>query len=125
MKRAPLAAACAATALLAPSGAFAAVSGPFAASGASLFAANCNGAPQNGTEYRNTEVEPYVDLNPVRPANLVGVYQQDRYETGGANGLGRSVSEDGGASWAQLPAAALPKFTRCAGAAPGSNGDYE
>src|SRR3954469_1019520 len=98
MKRAHLAAACAATALLAPSGAFAAVSGPFAASGASLFAANCNGVPQNGTNYRNAEVEPYVDLNPVRPQNLVGVYQQDRYETGGANGPATSASADRGAS---------------------------
>ena len=119
------AAACAAAALLAPAGAAAAVTGPFPATGASPFPPGCNGAPQNGAVYRDTEVEPFLDLNPVRPQNLTGVYQQDRYETGGANGLGTSFSEDGGATWTRLGAAALPKFTRCAGAAPGSVGDYE
>ena len=124
MKRPLLAAACAAT-LLAPAGASATVSGPFAATGASPFAANCNGAPQNGISYRNTEVEPYLDLNPVRPLNLVGVYQQDRFETGGSNGLGTSYSEDGGSTWTRVLPGALPKFSRCAGAAAGSVGDYE
>src|SRR4051794_35418511 len=125
MRLIPTAAACAAAALLAPTGAAAAVSGPFAATGASPFAANCNGAPQNGVSYRNTEVEPYLDLNPARPLNLVGVYQQDRFETGGANGLGTTYSEDGGSTWTRVLPGALPKFSRCAGAAPGSVGDYE
>src|SRR4051812_3533263 len=121
MRTSHFAAALAALAL-APSGAEAAVSGPVPATGASPFAANCNGAPQNGTNYRNTEVEPFLDL---RGQNLVGVYQQDRFETGGSNGLGTSVSDDGGATWTQLGLGALPKFSRCAGAAPGSKGDYE
>src|SRR4051794_6225788 len=125
MRLIPTAAACAAATLLAPAGALAAASGPVPASGASPFPPGCNGAPQNGANYRNTEVEPYLDLNPVRPQNLTGVYQQDRFETGGANGLGTSYSENGGASWTRLGPGALPKFTRCAGAAPGSVGDYE
>src|SRR4051794_23132508 len=102
MRLIPCAAACAAAALLAPAGASAAVTGPSLATGASPFPPGCNGAPQNGAVYRDTEVEPFLDLNPVRPQNLTGVYQQDRYETGGANGLGTSFSEDGGATWTRL-----------------------
>ncbi|GLZ35117.1 hypothetical protein Lesp02_73040 [Lentzea sp. NBRC 105346] len=95
------------------------------ASGASAFAVNCNGAPQGGTTFPNSEVEPFVGVNPTNSQNLIGVYQQDRISTGGANGLGTSVSANGGASWTQLGVGALPRFTRCAGAAPGSVGDYE
>src|SRR6266545_2106548 len=95
------------------------------ASSASAFAAGCNGAPQNGTLYANSEVEPWVDVSPANPQNLVGAYQQDRFDTGGSNGLGTSVSTNGGGSWTQLGVGALPRFSRCAGAAPGSVGDYE
>jgi len=95
------------------------------ASSASAFAAGCNGAPQNGTLYANSEVEPWVGVNPANPQNLVGAYQQDRFDTGGSNGLGTSVSTNGGGSWTQLGVGALPRFSRCAGAAPGSVGDYE
>ena len=80
----------------------AAVDAPVAASGASTFLEGCNGA-QSGTLYRNTEVEPYVDVNPMSTgdatARLIGVYQQDRYSNGGARGQGTSVSGDGGRSW--------------------------
>lgn len=95
------------------------------ASGASPFAVDCNGAPQGGVTYRDSEVEPWVDVSPLDPQRLIGVYQQDRISTGGANGLGTSVSTDGGATWTQLGVGALPLFSRCAGAAPGSVGDYE
>src|SRR4051812_4213872 len=125
MRLVHLAAVCTAAILLMPAAALAAASGPVPASGASPFKTGCNGAAQNGTQYRGTEVEPYLDLNPVRPQSLIGVYQQDRFATGGANGLGTSYSEDGGSSWTQVPRSALPRFTRCAGAAPGSRGDYE
>jgi hypothetical protein len=95
------------------------------ASGASPFAAGCHGAPQNGTLYVGSEVEPWIDVNAANPANLVGVVQQDRFSNGGASGLGTSVSADGGASWQCLPLTAEPRFSRCVGAAPGSVGDYE
>ncbi len=95
------------------------------ASGLSPFAPDCHGAPQNGTLYVNSEVEPWIDVNPTDTANLVGVYQQDRFSGGGASGQGTTVSFDGGANWEPLSLAALPKFSRCAGAAPGSVGDYE
>ena len=105
--------------------AHAAVSPPVQASGASPFAAGCHGAPQNGTLYVGSEVEPWIDVNAANPANLVGVFQQDRFSNGGASGLGTSVSLDGGASWQRLPLAAEPRFSRCMGAAAGSVGDYE
>lgn len=103
----------------------AAVDPPAAVTGSSPFPPRCNGATQGGTEYRHAEVEPWIDANPRNPDNLVGVWQQDRYSDGGANGLGVGVSRDGGASWSQVPLSSLPKFARCQGAAEGSSGDYE
>src|SRR5688500_11914309 len=50
--------------------------------------------------YHGSEVEPYIDVNPKRPLNLVTVWQQDRWSDGGARGLASAVSEDGGAHWA-------------------------
>lgn len=95
------------------------------ASGPSPFSAGCHGAAQSGTVYPDTEVEPWIEVNPANTANAIGVYQQDRFSNGGASGLGTSVSTDGGATWSALPVGSLPRFSRCAGAAPGSVGDYE
>ncbi len=96
-------------------------------SGSSPFPPACNGAaqPQSSVEYRNAEVEPWIDANPTNGDNLLAMWQQDRYSDGGANGLGVGVSQNGGQSWTQVPLANLPKFTRCQGAAAGSDGDYE
>ena len=90
-------------------------------SGPTPFGAHCNGAPQSGTLYRNAEVEPQVAVDPRNPAHLVGVWQQDRWSNGGANGLLSAVSNDGGASWAPSRA----HFTRCAGGTKRNGGDYE
>jgi hypothetical protein len=92
------------------------------ASGLSPFAPNCNGAPQLGTEYRNAEVEPWVSSNPTEPRNLIGVYQQDRWSNGGANGLLTAVSFNRGRSWTQPTP---PPFSRCAGGNAANGGDYE
>jgi hypothetical protein len=90
------------------------------ASGASPFARNCNTQPQTGTLYLNSEVEPWLDVDPTSAddadgPDFIGVYQQDRYSDGGARGLGASVSTNGAASFTILPADQLPKFTQCAG----------
>lgn len=114
-----------ALALIAAPGAVAAVGPLVTVTGQSPFAAACNGAAQPGTEYRGAEVEPWVESNPAAPGHLLGVWQQDRYSDGGANGLGTGISRDGGATWSVLPVASLPKFTRCQGATAGSDGDYE
>lgn len=70
-------------------------------SGTSPFAACTadDAAGQTGTVYANSEVEPWVDVNPAKTANLVGVWQQDRWSNGGARGLVAGVSVNGGTSW--------------------------
>ena len=51
-------------------------------------------------------------MNPTNPANIVAVYQQDRYSNGGAKGIVSSASFDGGATWLQRP---VPADTVCTG----------
>src|SRR4030088_2732486 len=56
-------------------------------SGASPFA-TCAIQPLPGeVNYLNAEVEPWVAVNPRTPANIIGVWQQDRWQFGGARGL--------------------------------------
>ena len=62
--------------------------------------------------YLNSEVEPWVAVDPTDGNHLVGSWQQDRWNDGGANGLASAYSTDGGASWTGVP---LP-FTSCYGA---------
>lgn len=66
-----------------------------------------------GVNYPDAEVEPFVDVNPRNPANVVAVYQQDRYSNGGAKGNVSSASFDGGLTWTtQRP---IPADTVCTG----------
>jgi hypothetical protein len=89
---------------------------------ASPFAANCNGAPQTGTLYRNAEVEPWVSANPSHPSKLVAVWQQDRWSNGGSQGLLTGVSSNAGRSWSRPTP---PPFSRCAGGNATNGGAYE
>jgi Neuraminidase (sialidase) len=91
------------------------------ASARTPFIAGCNGAPQTGTNYPNAEVEPWIAVNPRNSNNLIGVWQQDRWSDGGANGLLTGISFDGGQTWNQT----APHFTRCAGGNSINGGDYE
>ena len=68
-----------------------------------------NGA---GTNYIGTEVEPWVDVNPTDPQNIVAVWQQDRWSTGGARGSVAGVSYDGGDTWEIVP---IPGGSDCTG----------
>ena len=81
----------------------------------------CNGAPQLGVVYRNSETEPHLAVNPANPNNMIAGWHQDRWSTGGAQSLGAAFTMNGGLSWQQV---VIP-FTRCAGAAPRSAGDFE
>jgi hypothetical protein len=72
-----------------------------AASGASPFPAGCGDNPAAASI--GAEVEPYVAINPMNPANVIGVWQQDRYTTGAARGLMTGVSFDGGNTWTLRP----------------------
>ena len=59
-------------------------------------------ADGSGTNFPDAEVEPWVEVNPTNGANVVGVYQQDRYSNGGAKGMTAAVSFDGGVTWAPM-----------------------
>lgn len=79
-------------------------------SGPSPFA-GCTVGNGTGTNYLNSEVEPYLAINPASPTNFIGVWQQDRWSNGGARGLVASASFDGGKTWQQPTP--LP-FSACA-----------
>jgi hypothetical protein len=93
----------------------------FRASGPSPFQPDCNGVSQTGKLFPNAEVEPFVSINPLDPLNMVGVWQQDRWNNGGAQGIGTSYTFDGGLTWQRV----YPPFTRCAGGDAANGGDYE
>jgi hypothetical protein len=76
----------------------------------SPYPAGCGGHMTGSVSYQNAEVEPYVAVNPVNTANIVGVWQQDRWSDGGAHGLVAGYSMDGGKTWKENP---LP-FSICA-----------
>jgi hypothetical protein len=77
------------------------------------------GCPPDGAgiNFQNSEVEPWLDINPTDDDNLIGVYQQDRYSNGGAKGNVAAASDDAGVTWTNV---ALPSNTRCS-----DGGDYE
>jgi hypothetical protein len=108
--------------VLAAPGAAAVTTPPVPVSGPTPFAPNCNGAPQPGTLYPNAEVEPWVSANPTAPANMVAVWQQDRWSNGGAQGNLTGVTFNAGASWRVVKS---PPFSRCAGGNAQNGGDYE
>jgi hypothetical protein len=64
------------------------------------------------TNFLHAEVEPWIDVNPTNPLNIVGGYQQDRWEGGGSRGDVASVTQNGGGSWSQV---AIPGVTKCEG----------
>jgi hypothetical protein len=88
-------------------------------SGVSPFAAGCGLEPTGmdpifgeGVVFVGSEVEPFVDINPVNPANLIAVWQQDRWSNGGARGNAAGVSLNGGATWQIVT---FPDVTVCTG----------
>jgi hypothetical protein len=105
MKRFLIASVLAATIIVPPS----ASAGPLTAgpliqvSGTSAFAdcAADNIAGQSGTVFVDSEVEPWIDVNPTNGDNMVGIWQQDRWSNGGARGLVAGVSFNGGSTWMQ------------------------
>ena len=80
-------------------------------SAASPFSAGCIAPGQAGTNYPNAEVEPRLAINPLDAKHMVGVWQQDRWSNGGANGLGTGVTFDGGLTWTRT----FVHYTLCSG----------
>ena len=68
----------------------------------------------SGVNFPGAEVEPWIEVDPTDPMDIVGFYQQDRYSNGGAKGNVASVSTNGGVTWIQV---AVPNDTRCTGGA--------
>jgi hypothetical protein len=83
--------------------------------------AGCGGAGQDGENIEGSEVEPMVAVDPTDHQHLVGVWQQDRWTTGGSNGVMGAFSHDGGITWTHSHA----HFSRCIGGTPDNGGDYE
>jgi hypothetical protein len=89
-----------------------------------------NVAGQSGTVFPDSEVEPWIDVNPtdgpdgdsILEDNIVGMWQQDRWSNGGARGHVVGVSMDGGTSWTQV---VLPKVTLCSGGTLANFGGYQ
>jgi hypothetical protein len=91
---------------------------PVLVSGPSPFAACTVGsAGPTSVVYTNAEVEPFVAVNPTDTDNIIGAFQQDRWNDGGARGLVAARSNNGGASWARN----FAPFSACSG----GDADYE
>jgi hypothetical protein len=74
------------------------------------------GAPTNAN-YLNAEVEPWIDVNPANPNNIIAGWQQDRWSDGGARSLLSAYSMDGGTTWTRV---LVPGINKCAG----GSGDF-
>jgi len=83
-------------------------------------AAGCDGVIATGALYRGAEVEPMVARDPLDLNHLIGVWQQDRWSDGGAEGQLTGVSFDGGRTWSRTQAA----LSRCTGGTVANGADY-
>ncbi|HEV8673716.1 MAG TPA: sialidase family protein [Methylomirabilota bacterium] len=99
-------------AIPASSGVYLATFPVLASAPVSPFAGCTADAGSVGTNYPNTEVEPWLDVNPTNPKNLVAAWQQDRWNNGGSRGLVAGVSKNGGKTWKQV---VIPKLSACSG----------
>jgi hypothetical protein len=111
-----------------------AASGPFSkgplvtVSGASPIAAcegdtgfrDVGGVPAN--QFVNSEVEPHVMVDPSNPDIIIGAWQQDRWNNGGAEGNVTATSLNGGDSWTIN---AATKSSNCTGGTAANGGNFE
>jgi hypothetical protein len=96
------------------------------ASGASPIA-GCDGDPggrglPGEMNFTHSEVEPWMAVNPANPSNLIAAWQQDRWSSGGSEGLVTASSFDGGLSWIRN---ANTKSSFCTGGTAANRGAYE
>jgi hypothetical protein len=85
--------------------------------------AGCLGdQPASGTNFLNSEVEPWIAVDRSDTDNMVAAWQQDRWNNGGARGLVSAFSTDGGASWTINP---VTKSSVCTGGTAANGGNYE
>jgi hypothetical protein len=96
---------------------------PVQISGPSPFAGcTADQVPGNaGWAVANSEVEPWLAVNPTNPSNLVALWSQDwTHDRQGARGLVAGVSFDGGKSWRNV---VIPGLTLCSGGSAVRTGD--
>ncbi|HRI16961.1 MAG TPA: sialidase family protein [Burkholderiaceae bacterium] len=84
-------------------------------------AAGCTGGSTSGSFAVNSEVEPFIAIDPTNARHLVATWQQDRWTNGGARAIVTAASFDGGASWTRV----LQPMSRCGGGSAATGGDYE
>src|SRR4051794_17646612 len=74
-------------------------------SGRSPYASCTPGSPTGEVAFAQTDANARVAASPADPNDLVGVWEQDVWPTGGAKGLMSAWSPDGGQTWhgSQLP----------------------
>jgi len=53
----------------------------------------------SGQVFPDSQTEPWLDVNPANPLNMVGFWQEERWSTGGARNLVFGVTRDGGGTW--------------------------
>ena len=80
-------------------------------SGPSAFA-NCDISGEEGENFLNAEVEPWVDVNPTNSDNLIAGWQQDRWSNGGSRSLMSAYSTNGGNTWKRV---VVPGISKCSG----------
>ena len=73
--------------------------------------ADCNLSPQTGTVWRNSETEPYMDVDFGDPKRMTAIVHQDRWSNGSAQSTATFFSDDGGEN---LYLSFTP-ITRCSG----------
>ena len=83
----------------------------------------------SGVNHPNSEVEPWLTVNPadqdgdsILGDNLIGAWQQDRWNNGGSRGLVTASSFDGGQTWTLN---ANTKSSICTGGTAANGGNYE
>ena len=59
----------------------------------------CNATRQTGTVWRNSETEPYMDVDFAHPDRMVAIVHQDRWSNGSAQSTATFYSDDGGLTW--------------------------
>jgi hypothetical protein len=96
---------------------------PLAAPGSACALLVAQSMALGSVNYPDSEVEPYIAVDPTNPNHLITSVQQDRWNDGGASGLTNAVSTDGGATWAL--ATTQPPVSICNGATSGSPGFFD
>jgi hypothetical protein len=115
---------------LGPLWAFPSSAGPLSATvpvqvtGATPFDPGCGLDPvdENSVLFLDSEVEPWVDVSPADSDIIAGIWQQDRWNDGGARGNVMALSVDGGASWMSF---VPPNNTDCSANSNAAAGDFE